>query len=398
MNALRTQQSLFGEEWRISMHESLELTTNSLLAYGSRYRDWGIAWSGGKDSTATLTVVLWLIRSGRVPAPETLTVCYADTRMELPPLSIAAQEIMTRLRAQGVEVRHVLAPMDRRFYVYMFGRGVPPPRPGFRWCTGSLKITPMTEALRQLHGERGRKILMITGVRQGESAIRDGRIAMSCGRDGAECGQGWYQETLPGALCDTLAPLLHWRVCHIWQWLRTWAPKDEFGGWDQTDIIADAYGGDEAEEINARTGCICCPVASSDKALDAIIRQAPWAYLAPLCGLRDLYEELYSNKALRKRQAPGERLKSGKLIGKQNRLGPLTMEARLMGLALVLEIQDAVNAGAVYGRPKIDILNAEEEARIHALIAANTWPERWTGNEVNGDAPVDDPSGLSLFV
>jgi DNA sulfur modification protein DndC len=73
------------------------------------------------------------------------------------------------------------------------------------------------------------KVLMITGVRQGESAIRDQRIEMSCGKDGAECGQGWYQQVLPNAKglrgrIATLAPLLHWRVCHVWEWLKHWAP------------------------------------------------------------------------------------------------------------------------------------------------------------------------------
>jgi DNA sulfur modification protein DndC len=70
----------------------------------------------------------------------------------------------------------------------------------------------MAEALEQRLGEIDGKILMITGVRQGESAIRDDRIAMSCGKDGAECGQGWYQEVLPNAKgirgrIATLAPL-----------------------------------------------------------------------------------------------------------------------------------------------------------------------------------------------
>lgn len=116
---------------------------------------------------------------------------------------------------------------------------------------------------------------MITGVRQGESAIRDQRIEMSCSKDGAECGQGWYQKVLPEAKglrgrLATLAPLLHWRVCHVWEWLRHWAPGAEFGDWS-TAAIAEAYGGDEAEEINARTGCTGCPLVDTDMALDNIL-------------------------------------------------------------------------------------------------------------------------------
>src|ERR1700741_3821676 len=118
---------------------------------------------------------------------------------------------------------------------------------------------------------------MLTGVRKGESSIRDGRIAMSCGKDGAECGQGWYQTGLDNELCSTLAPILHWRVCSIWDWLKIFAPSKNYGEWP-TAILADAYGGDEAEEINARTGCIGCPLAQKDKALEAIVSIPYWSY------------------------------------------------------------------------------------------------------------------------
>ncbi len=139
-------------------------------------------------------------------------------------------------------------------------------------------------------------MLTITGVRQGESAIRDKRIEMSCSKDGAECGQGWYQQVLPdmkgvrGRLA-TLAPILHWRVCNVWDWLRVYAPMRAYGGW-ATAMLADAYGGDEAEEANARTGCVGCPLAARDKALEAVVALPAWSYLAPLLGLRPIYREL----------------------------------------------------------------------------------------------------------
>src|SRR4030067_1080029 len=46
----------------------------------------------------------------------------------------------------------------------------------------------------------------------------------------------------------TLAPLLHWRVCHIWEWLRHWAPNEEFGGWPTEIIRSDPA----REQITAR--------------------------------------------------------------------------------------------------------------------------------------------------
>ena len=65
------------------------------------------------------------------------------------------------------------------------------------------------------------------------------------------------------------------------------------------------------------------------------------------------------------------------------------MEARRAGLAAVLSIQDDTNQIArTQGRPLIDLINDEEQARILELIAADTWPDRWTGREVRGDACV----------
>lgn len=54
---------------RLQMSEALHLTIQSLRAYGERYPDWCVAWSGGKDSTATLTLAVHLIETGKVPRP-----------------------------------------------------------------------------------------------------------------------------------------------------------------------------------------------------------------------------------------------------------------------------------------------------------------------------------------
>jgi len=371
---------------RMQMTESIELTIQSLQAYGADHDHWGVAWSGGKDSSATLTLLIYLIDTGKVRRPKTLTVFYADTRQELLPLAASAHQIMDELRERDIQVDVVMAPLDDRFMVYILGRGVPPPNNNtLRWCTGQIKIEPMEEALRRHVESLDGQILMITGVRQGESAIRDRRIEMSCGKDGAECGQGWYQQVLPNAKglrgrLATLAPLLHWRVCHVWEWLKHWAPTAEFGDWS-TAAIADAYGGDEAEEINARTGCVGCPLAQEDTALNTILLNPLWAYLAPMLDIKTLWRELRQPQH-RLRKAGIERLKDGSIGKNPQRMGPITFEARLMGLERLLGIQAEVNAAATaLGRPLVDMINAEEEARIRELIALETWPRGWEGDE-----------------
>jgi DNA sulfur modification protein DndC len=371
---------------RTTLKEAIELTKQSLLSYAQTHQHWAIAYSGGKDSSATVTVIAHLIETGQIPRPKTLTVLYADTRMEIPPLQIAAKQIMAELREMGVDVREVLPELDDRYFVYMLGRGVPPPKNRFRWCTAQIKIEPMMKALESLRTEADEKLLMITGVRIGESAQRDARIVLSCSRDGAECGQGWFQEATPEAIADTLAPLLHWRLCHVWAWLTAHAPDLGFS----TLPIAVAYGGDEAEEVNARTGCIECPLASRDTALQSVIRRPEWSHLEPLIRLRALYHDLSFNHANRLRKVDVELRKDGTMGTNPQRVGPLTLNARLCGLDTVIEIQDEINEAAYkLGRPMIDLINLEEETRIRELIAANTWPQKWDGTEAAGDLPID---------
>jgi DNA sulfur modification protein DndC len=380
------QLNIFGAK-RIDFTEQLKYTVDSLNAYGPLHEHWAIAWSMGKDSTTVLTLVVQLIETNQIRPPKSLTVLCADTRLELIPLWLSANEITSKLKQKNIEVKIVMAPLDDRFLVYILGRGVPPPSNTFRWCTGQIKVEPMEAALNDLFKKVQQKILMITGVRQGESAIRDGRIAMSCGKDGAECGQGWYQTGLNNDICSTLAPILHWRVCTIWDWLKIFAPSKKYGEWP-TAILADAYGGDEAEEINARTGCIGCPLAQKDKALTAVIEMQQWSYLKPLLSLKPVYREM--RKPQYRLRKDGEVKKDGSLTKNQQRLGPLTIEARLKFLEEILSIQKEVNDNAqLLNRPLIDILNSEEENRIRELIENKTWPSGWDGNEIKGDVIVD---------
>src|SRR5690606_11473909 len=114
-----------------------------------------------------------------------------------------AMRLIEALRSDGFDAQVVLPDMDNRFYVYMLGYGVPPPSNTFRWCTPKLKIEPMQAALTDLRNQAGEKLLMLTGVRMGESEARDQRIAVSCSKDSGECGQGWMQVSTPESLADT---------------------------------------------------------------------------------------------------------------------------------------------------------------------------------------------------
>lgn len=393
------QLNLFAEH-RATSKQAIAITIDSIKDYAEQYKHWQISFSGGKDSTALVTLILHLIETKEIKTPESLTVMYADTRLELPPLQASAMQILQEVERREFKSQVVMAELDKRFMVYLLGRGVPPPNNStLRWCTQQIKLTPMKVAMQELYDRYGEKILSFNGVRIGESAIRDRRIeqrmAISCSKNGSECGQGWFQRDLPDAICDKFSPLLHWRVCNIWDWLMLDAPKLGFN----TELLAEVYGGDEAAEMNARTGCICCPLASKDMALEYLVALPQWSYLKPLLKLRSLYE--WAREFQNRHQKVGEKKKDGSYSSSPNRKGPLTLAAREKLLEKILAVQESVNNNRG-SNLAIDLINPEERSRIEELIALKTFPNRWSGDEPIGDeiVPQYDSSGnvqRSLF-
>lgn len=357
-------------EQRMSYDESVDLSLSSLRAYGDDYPTWMVSYSGGKDSSAALSFIWWAIQQGHVPAPARMVVLYADTGMELPPLYLTAMHTLEEMRGAGIETRHVLPPLDKRFFVYMLGRGVPPPLRTRRWCTERLKAEPMNAAYRDVYREYGDNVLSLTGVRMGESAIRDGRILMSCAKNDGECGQGWFQRSR-----NALAPMLHWRVCHVWRWI--YHPDNPLKA---IRDISDVYLYDDIMDI--RTGCIECHIVDRDLAFKALIRNPQWTHLRPLTGLRRLYDDLLLAKCRLRKTTPDHRL------GKYGALGPLTMDARAWALDEIRRMQ----AEADY-----TLIGDEEEARIRELWALNTYPQGWSGFEPVGTDPYEPhyPDGSS---
>ena len=132
------QLSLF-EKDRATSQDAIALTIQSLKAYGQDYKHWQISFSGGKDSSCLVTLVIHLIETGEIPKPDTLTVMYADTRQELPPLHASAMQILREVSRRGFTSQVVTAPIDKRFWVYILGRGVPPPNNStLRWLRNRL--------------------------------------------------------------------------------------------------------------------------------------------------------------------------------------------------------------------------------------------------------------------
>jgi DNA sulfur modification protein DndC len=354
---------------RSTLQSAIDQSLDNLRYHGANYHHWAISYSGGKDSTATLLLVLWAIREGHITPPESLTVVYADTRMEFPPLYETAMRLLNIAKREGYKTIVTKPEMDKRFFVYMLGYGVTPPTQRFRWCTEKLKIAPMEMALQSVRDRAGEKLLTLTGVRLGESASRDQTIAVSCSRDSGECGQGWLQTRLPEAISDTLAPLLHWRVCHVYDWIFF-----EDHGYDIARNIAVIYGGDDV-----RTGCMGCNLVEHDRALDKVVQHKEWEHLRVLYELEHLYKSM-KKPQYRMKKADVRINKNGQPNKKAQPMGPLTLAARRYFYQRVMAIQKAA---------RVELITPTESTRIYEMWEQNLYPQGWSGDEIVATVPVD---------
>ena len=132
---MNRQLNMF-EAFRATSQTAITETIKSFNTYAQDFQHWQISFSGGKDSTTLVTLTLDLIEKGLIPRPKSLTVMYADTRLELPPLHSSAMQILFEVSRRGWNTEVVMAEIDKRFMVYLLGRGVPPPNNStLRWCT-----------------------------------------------------------------------------------------------------------------------------------------------------------------------------------------------------------------------------------------------------------------------
>ncbi|WP_054856873.1 phosphoadenosine phosphosulfate reductase family protein [Vulcanisaeta sp. JCM 16159] len=138
----------------------------------TRSRRFILAYSGGKDSTATAILLYkWVLE--RRPRDLEVVILHNDTMSEILPMEAWARKFMSeftaRMEGLGIEVvREVATPEPTdTFYWRVFVRGYPAPTFNFRWCVDLLKLNPTRRVL-----ARYRDYILIVGSRDEESAAR----------------------------------------------------------------------------------------------------------------------------------------------------------------------------------------------------------------------------------
>lgn len=320
---------------------------------------WCASYSGGKDSTALVTWIEWLRRSGQIDVVSPKLV-RSDTTVEEPPLTALAGEMTSLLADYGWDCGLVTPDVRERLYPQILGRGLPPIHPGarrMRWCTRSTKIDPMNR------WKNGTGVqLWLTGLRFGESAMRDGKLQLATCSAGGECG-------IPEPGEGRYSPILHWKTCQVIDWLNGHVERevrDIMGNiFAITKRLIEVYDFttartlfDEQEIISsARFGCIGCPAigAESSPPRSVVKRNGVGS---PLNELYDVWHEA---------RMPINRLagvRKGKVI-----LGPIRIEARMRLFARVMNIQS---------RAGVMLIAAEDEAFIRSCWGNKVYPRGWS--------------------
>lgn len=184
-----------------------------------------VSYSGGKDSLATLLVVLNTYR--KVP------IVYIDTGLEFPQTEDNINDIvkhfdLTCMRIESGEV----------FWQEFEVQG--PPAIDCRWCCRVAKLEPLRQFIEDNHGE----IVSFVGQRKYESfsRMKNPRV--------------WRNSYVKNQLC--LAPIHNWTALHVWLYIfREKAPYN----------VMYEHGVD-------RMGCFMCP-ASDMAILDRIVEIVP---------------------------------------------------------------------------------------------------------------------------
>jgi DNA sulfur modification protein DndC len=317
-------------------------------------RPWVVAYSGGKDSTALLQLVVLMLENLGANATKSVYVVASDTRVEAPNVSAFLASSLRHIaefaqtRGFPLHVRLVQPDIKDTFWAKLIGKGYPPPTRWFRWCTSNMKIRPARRAIEEITLKSGSVILLL-GTRRAESSDRSKRMEA---RARTELGLNPHHE-IPNAL--VASPIEHWATEDVWDFLMThnpapWGSSHQF----LFDLYRQANSGECPVVLDLHTpscggsrfGCWTCTVVKEDKSMQGFI-QSGASNMQPLADFRDWLKVIRENSSFR---SPTTR-------NGQNKLGPFTAQARQMILDRLLGIEKETG---------LELISDEEIAQIQA--------------------------------
>jgi DNA sulfur modification protein DndC len=307
----------------------------------SHNKPWIIGFSGGKDSTLVLHLVIEsLLELPYSQRTRQVFVVANDTLVESPIVEDFVANTLSHVSAGLTDLQlpcsvHKTVPqVSHTFWVNLIGRGYPSPTRMFRWCTDRMKIRPTTDFIRSKVSENGEVILLL-GVRRSESAAR----AATAKRydNGTRLNN---HNDIPG--CLVFRPILELSTDAVWEYLMghpaPWGGthtalvklyRDAMGG--ECPIVIDPDAQPSCGSSSIRFGCWTCTVVDKDKSFRNQVDKG-FEHLVPMAEFRDWLKEFCyqpENRMTERRNG-------------QQGLGPLRFEARAEVLRRLHELGTSV--------------------------------------------------------
>jgi DNA sulfur modification protein DndC len=292
---MTAQQTLNGKTLSVFDRKGLKNLHHEIQeVYLSDNRPWVIGYSGGKDSTTALQLVWYAI--AELPEEKRIKpvfVISSDTLVETPVIVDYIINTHERINKAAAEKKmpfkafRLTPRIIDSFWVNLIGKGYPAPSTQFRWCTERLKIRTADRFILESVTKYG-EVVMILGVRKGESATRD-QVMNLYKIDGSKLS---HHSRFPQSYVYT--PIEEFSVDDVWTYL---LQKPSPWGNNNRDLLAlykNAQDGECPLVVdtqtsscgNSRFGCWVCTVVQKDRSMEALIENGE-EWLQPLLDFRN---------------------------------------------------------------------------------------------------------------
>ena len=288
--------------------------------YMADKRPWVLGYSGGKDSSAVMTLIYFALL-GLKPEDrhKPVFVVASDTLVETPMVvdhvdkSLKLIEEGAKREGLPITSHKVVPKSNNTFWANLLGKGYPAPTRNFRWCTERMKIDPVSTFIKERVSEYD-EVIVVLGSRSQESASR-AQVIKKHKIDGSDLA---VHTTLSNAFIYT--PIDTWSVDDVWKILRLCHLKTEetpygtknkwfdkydlewenpWGGKNLVlwNLYKDSSGQGECPMVidettpscgNSRFGCWTCTVVTRDRAMESLIQNGE-QWMTPLLKYRNIF-------------------------------------------------------------------------------------------------------------
>lgn len=299
-------------------------------AYSKATGAWCLGFSGGKDSTALLILVLNAIRTIPENPNCKINVVYCDTGVEFPAISSLVKKQLSELDLElslagikNVSFYVEYPAIEDRFFSMVIGKGYVPPTFLYRWCTRRLRTKPLHSII-----EANTPNTIILGIRNGESNTRD-RVIKNHKIEHFYSKQSDYPKSV------VFCPIIDFSVADVWNVINSSLfpisiAREELRKLYSCIGTAFSQDGEYLSDTNrGRFGCWTCTVVRNDLAMDGLI-ECGHNELSPLREFMIWLKTIRDDYSLREKN---------RITGKEGK-GPFKIETRKEILYKLQKAQD----------------------------------------------------------